>query len=70
FQAAAVNLFDRVFLYWKLRNTLQLSGSAGLAAEIAARGAPGAAARAARRPPAQRRRRDLRRPTGRAWRAS
>ena len=45
FQAAAVNLFDRIFLYWKLRNTLQLAGTPGLAAEIAARGSPGAAAR-------------------------
>ncbi len=45
FQSAAVNLFDRVFLYWKLRNTLQLAGTPGLAAEIAARSSPGAAAR-------------------------
>ncbi|HEX8908599.1 MAG TPA: cytochrome c biogenesis protein CcsA, partial [Anaeromyxobacteraceae bacterium] len=45
FQSAVVNLFDRVFLYWKLRNTMQLAGTPGLAAEIAARASPGAAAR-------------------------
>jgi len=45
FQGAVVNLFDRLYLYYKLKNTMQLQGSAGLAAEIAARGAPGAAER-------------------------
>lgn len=42
FQSAVVNLFDRLFLYWRLRNTVQVAGSPGLAAEIAARGTPGA----------------------------
>jgi ABC-type transport system involved in cytochrome c biogenesis permease subunit len=45
FQAAVVNLFDRLYLYYRLRNTVQLTGTAGLAAEVAARGAPDAAAR-------------------------
>ena len=45
FQSAVVNLFDRVYLYWKLRNTMQLAGTRGLAAEIAGRAAPDAAAR-------------------------
>jgi len=34
FQSAIVNLFDRVYLYYKLRNTLQLAGSPGLGWEI------------------------------------
>ncbi|HEY6106605.1 MAG TPA: cytochrome c biogenesis protein CcsA, partial [Anaeromyxobacteraceae bacterium] len=45
FQAAVVNLFDRVYLYHRLRNTVQLAGTAGLVAEIPARGAPGAEGR-------------------------
>ncbi len=45
FQAAVVNLFDRVYLYHRLRNTVQLAGSPGLAAEIATRGSPEAAER-------------------------
>jgi ABC-type transport system involved in cytochrome c biogenesis permease subunit len=45
FQGAIVNLFDRVYLYYKIKNTMQLQGSTGLAAEIASRGAPGAAER-------------------------
>ena len=35
FQSAIVNLFDRVYLYYRLRNTIQLDGTPGLAAEIA-----------------------------------
>ncbi len=34
FQSAIVNLFDRVYLYYKLRNTLQLAGSPGIGWEI------------------------------------
>jgi ABC-type transport system involved in cytochrome c biogenesis permease subunit len=34
FQGAIVNLFDRVYLYYKLRNTVQLAGSPGLGWEI------------------------------------
>jgi ABC-type transport system involved in cytochrome c biogenesis permease subunit len=45
FQSAVVNLFERMFLYHRLKNTVQLEGTPGLAAEIAARGAPGAAQR-------------------------
>jgi ABC-type transport system involved in cytochrome c biogenesis permease subunit len=45
FQSAVVNLFDRVYLYYRLRNTVQLAGSAGLAAEIPTRAAPEAAER-------------------------
>ncbi len=45
FQAAIVNLFDRVYLYYRLRNTIQLDGTPGLAAEIAERSGTGAAER-------------------------
>jgi len=34
FQSAIVNLFDRAYLYYKLRNTLQLAGSPGLGWEL------------------------------------
>jgi ABC-type transport system involved in cytochrome c biogenesis permease subunit len=47
FQAAIVNLFDRIYLYHRLKNTVQVEGSPGLAAEIAAVGTPGAAERQA-----------------------
>ena len=42
YQSAVVNLFERMFLYHRLKNTLQLEGTPGLAAEIAAREGPGA----------------------------
>ncbi|WP_243336611.1 cytochrome c biogenesis protein [Anaeromyxobacter soli] len=42
FQSAIVNLFERMFLYHRLKNTVQLEGTPGLAAEIAARAGPGA----------------------------
>ena len=45
FQSAIVNLFERVFLYYKLRNTLQLAGSPGLGWEIQALGTSDAVAR-------------------------
>ncbi len=45
FQSAVVNLFDRVYLYYKLRNTLQLAGSPGLGWEIQSLGTPEADAR-------------------------
>jgi cytochrome c-type biogenesis protein CcsB len=45
FQSAIVNLFDRVYLYYKLRNTLQLAGSPGLAWELQSLGTPEATAR-------------------------
>ena len=45
FQTAIVNLFDRIVLCWKLRNTVQLAGQAPLAAEIEARNRPGATQR-------------------------
>ena len=45
FQSAIVNLFDRVYLYYRLRNTLQLDGTPGLAAEIADGASAGAAER-------------------------
>jgi ABC-type transport system involved in cytochrome c biogenesis permease subunit len=45
FQGAVLNLVDRVWLYQRLRNTLQPSRSHGLASEIAAARAPGAARR-------------------------
>ena len=45
FQSAIVNLFDRIYLYYRLRNTIQLDGTPGLAAEIANRSDSGAAER-------------------------
>ncbi len=45
FQSAIVNLFERLYLYFRLKNTVQLEGTAGLAAEIAARSNSGAAER-------------------------
>jgi ABC-type transport system involved in cytochrome c biogenesis permease subunit len=45
FQGAIVNLFDRVYLYYKLRNTLQLAGSPGLGWELQNLGTPDANAR-------------------------
>ncbi|MDE3032151.1 MAG: cytochrome c biogenesis protein CcsA [Acidobacteriota bacterium] len=47
FQSAVVNLFDRIYLYYKLRNTLQLAGTPGLAFEIQTLGTPDAAQRQA-----------------------
>jgi ABC-type transport system involved in cytochrome c biogenesis permease subunit len=46
FQAAAVNLSERVYLYWRLQNTFQVSGSPGLMAELATAGSPESAERA------------------------
>src|SRR5512137_934184 len=45
FQSAIVNLFDRVYLYHRLKNTVQVEGSPGLAAELGGAGTPGAAER-------------------------
>ena len=45
FQGAVLNLFERIYLYYRLRHTLQLPGGPGLAGEIATRSAPGAAER-------------------------
>ena len=45
FQSAIVNLFDRVYLYYKLRNTLQLAGSPGLGWELQSLGTADAALR-------------------------
>ena len=45
FQSAIVNLFDRVYLYYKLRNTLQLAGSPGLGWEIQSLSTPDATLR-------------------------
>jgi ABC-type transport system involved in cytochrome c biogenesis permease subunit len=42
FESAVVNLFDRVYLYYKLRNTLQLAGSPGLGWELQSLGTPDA----------------------------
>jgi len=47
FQSAVLNLFERVYLYFRLKNTVQLEGTPGLAAEISTRGAPEAAQRQA-----------------------
>jgi ABC-type transport system involved in cytochrome c biogenesis permease subunit len=45
FQSAVINLFDRVYLYYRLRNTLQLAGSPGLAWELQSLASPDAAVR-------------------------
>lgn len=45
FQSAIVNLFDRAYLYYKLRNTLQLAGSPGLGWELQSIGDGEASAR-------------------------
>jgi len=45
FQSAIVNLYNRAFLYFRLKNTLQLAGSTGLLIEVASAGQPGAAQR-------------------------
>jgi len=45
FQSAVINLFDRVYLYYKLRNTMQLAGTPGLAFELQLIGTPDAAQR-------------------------
>jgi ABC-type transport system involved in cytochrome c biogenesis permease subunit len=42
FQSAAVNLAERVFLYFKLKNTIQLERSPGLLVELASAGSPNA----------------------------
>ncbi|MFO0583399.1 MAG: cytochrome c biogenesis protein CcsA [Anaeromyxobacter sp.] len=38
FESAVVNLFERVYLYHRLKNTVQLAGGGGLAVELAMRG--------------------------------
>ena len=45
FQAAIVNLYNRAFLYFRLKNTLQVEGSTGLLIELASAAQPGAAQR-------------------------
>jgi ABC-type transport system involved in cytochrome c biogenesis permease subunit len=45
FQGAIANLFERVYLYYRLKNTVQLEGTPGLAFELATRTAPAAFSR-------------------------
>ena len=45
FQAAIANLFQRIFLYYRLQNSVQLPGTAGLASEIESASTPAAAQR-------------------------
>jgi ABC-type transport system involved in cytochrome c biogenesis permease subunit len=45
FQSAVVNLYERVYLYFRLKNSVQITGSPGLLIELASVGAPGAAQR-------------------------
>jgi len=45
YQGAVAHLFERVYLYHRLKNTIQLEQAPGLAAEIQALGSPGAAQR-------------------------
>jgi ABC-type transport system involved in cytochrome c biogenesis permease subunit len=42
FQSAVTNLANRIFLYFKLKNTVQLAGSPGLLVELASVGSPNA----------------------------
>jgi ABC-type transport system involved in cytochrome c biogenesis permease subunit len=42
FQAAVTNLYNRIYLYFRLKNTVQISGSPGLLIELAGVGAPNA----------------------------
>jgi len=45
FQGAVVNLFERIYLYFRLKNTVQLAGSPGLLIELASLSTPQAAQR-------------------------
>ncbi len=45
FQRAVTHLAERVFLYFRLKNTIQIAGSPGLLVELAAAGSPGASQR-------------------------
>ncbi len=47
YQSAVANLFERLYLYHRLKNTIQLEQTPGLAAEIAGATSPGAAQRQA-----------------------
>jgi ABC-type transport system involved in cytochrome c biogenesis permease subunit len=42
FQGAVLNLYERIYRYFKLKNSVEVSGSPGLLIEIAAASAPGA----------------------------
>src|SRR5262249_3142266 len=45
FQSAVVNLFERLYLYYRLQNSIQLPGTPGLASELATLNGPAAAQR-------------------------
>jgi ABC-type transport system involved in cytochrome c biogenesis permease subunit len=45
FQAAVANLYERVLLYYRLKNSVQLEGTPGLAFELSARADPAAGQR-------------------------
>ncbi|HEX9049792.1 MAG TPA: cytochrome c biogenesis protein CcsA [Anaeromyxobacter sp.] len=45
FQAAVLNLYERIYLYYRLENSIQIAGSPGLLIEIASATSPGAAER-------------------------
>ena len=47
FQSAVLNLYERIYLYFRLQNSIQIAGSPGLLIEIASAGAPGASVRQA-----------------------
>ena len=47
YQSAVANLFERLYLYHRLKNTIQLQGTPGLAAEIAEVSTPGGSQRQA-----------------------
>jgi ABC-type transport system involved in cytochrome c biogenesis permease subunit len=45
FQSAVLNLYDRIYLYFKLKNSVQVENSPGLLIEVASAATPGAAER-------------------------
>jgi len=45
FQGAVLNLYERLYLYFRLKNSVQIAGSPGLLIEIASATTPGAAER-------------------------
>ena len=47
FQSSVLNLYERVYLYFRLKNTIQLQGSPGLLIELASVSGPGAPERQA-----------------------
>ncbi len=47
FQGAVLNLYERIYLYYRLQNSIQIAGSPGLLIEVASATSPGASERQA-----------------------